>query len=161
MKIVEMVFVGVGGTALIDLWALVLRVGFGVQSLNYCMLGRWVMHMRRGTFVHAAIGAAPAERHECKVGWVTHYSIGVGLALLFVLLVRDSWLERPTVIPALGFGIATVVIPFFTMQPAFGLGVAASRARNPAAARLKSLATHSVFGLGLFGSAYLLNRLAA
>jgi hypothetical protein len=95
------------------------------------------------------------------VGWVTHYSIGVGLALLFVLLVRDSWLERPTVIPALGFGIATVVIPFFTMQPAFGLGVAASRARNPAAARLKSLATHSVFGLGLFGSAYLLNRLAA
>jgi hypothetical protein len=36
------------------------------------------------------------------------------------------------------------------MQPAFGLGVAASKAASPTQARLKSLATHSVFGIGLY-----------
>lgn len=33
---------------------------------------------------------------------------------------------------------------------AIGLGVAASRTPRPAQARLKSLATHSVFGVGLY-----------
>lgn len=48
------------------------------------------------------------------------------------------------------FGIATVAVPFFTMQPAFGLGIAASKAPNPTAARLTSLGTHTVFGVGLW-----------
>jgi DUF2938 family protein len=57
---------------------------------------------------------------------------------------------QPTVLPALIYGIGTVVFPFFVMQPSFGLGIAASRAPNPRHARLKSLATHMVFGLGLY-----------
>jgi hypothetical protein len=57
------------------------------------------------------------------------------------------------VLPALFYGIGTVVFPFFIMQPSFGLGIAASRAPNPRHARLKSLATHTVFGLGLYVSA--------
>jgi hypothetical protein len=36
------------------------------------------------------------------------------------------------------------------MQPAFGAGIAASRARRPGAARLQSLVTHTIFGLGLY-----------
>jgi hypothetical protein len=39
------------------------------------------------------------------------------------------------------------------MQPAFGLGVAASRTSRPMQARLKSVATHLVFGFGLYASA--------
>jgi hypothetical protein len=42
------------------------------------------------------------------------------------------------------------------MQPAFGLGVAASKTPNPNKARLKSLVTHSVFGVGLYIWAVLL-----
>jgi hypothetical protein len=36
------------------------------------------------------------------------------------------------------------------MQPSFGLGIAASRTPNPTQARLKSLVTHTVFGIGLY-----------
>jgi hypothetical protein len=43
-----------------------------------------------------------------------------------------------------------VVFPLFIMQPSFGLGIAASRTPNPMQARLKSLATHTVFGAGLY-----------
>jgi hypothetical protein len=53
-------------------------------------------------------------------------------------------------LPALLYGIGTVVFPFFIMQPSFGLGIAASRTPNPTQARLKSLATHTVFGIGLY-----------
>ncbi|WP_264346966.1 DUF2938 domain-containing protein [Rheinheimera sp. MM224] len=41
------------------------------------------------------------------------------------------------------------------MQPALGSGIAASKTPSPAKARLKSLLTHSVFGLGLYLSGLL------
>jgi hypothetical protein len=55
--------------------------------------------------------------------------------------------------PALIFGIVTVAIPFFIMHPSFGLGLASSRAPNPTQARLRSLMSHAVFGVGLYISA--------
>jgi hypothetical protein len=72
------------------------------------------------------------------------------LALGFVVFASDDWLAQPTVLPALLYGIGTVVFPFFIMQPSFGLGIAASRTASPTQARLKSLVTHIVFGVGLY-----------
>jgi hypothetical protein len=56
-------------------------------------------------------------------------------------------------VPALVFGVATVAFPFFIMHPSFGLGIASSKAPNPAQARLRSLVNHAVFGAGLYVSA--------
>lgn len=156
--IVEAILVGLGATLLIDLWALFLRRAFSIPSLNYCLLGRWVLYIPEGKIVHESITATPQKPHECIVGWIAHYMIGVTFALLFVLLASGSWLARPTLLPALAFGIATVLVPFFTMQPSFGLGVAASKTPHPNRARLKSLMTHSVFGVGLYVSAYVLSH---
>jgi len=147
------VVLGVGGTLAIDLWSILLKRSFGLPSLSYCHLGRWFLHMPSGTFVHPKIGAASPKPGECMVGWTAHYSIGVSLSLGFLLLASPTWLTRPTLLPALAFGIATVLIPFFVMQPSLGLGIASARAPNPAQARLKSLGTHTVFGLGLYLSA--------
>ncbi|HSE46969.1 MAG TPA: DUF2938 domain-containing protein [Gemmatimonadales bacterium] len=141
---------GLGATLIMDLWNLFLKRAFSIPSLNYCLLGRWVSHMPSGTFRHARIATAPAKPHECTVGWVAHYSIGIVLALVFVLVVSGEWMARPTPLPALLFGIGTVVFPFFILQPSLGLGVASSRTPNPVHARLKSLATHTVFGVGLY-----------
>ena len=52
-------------------------------------------------------------------------------------------------------GLVTLVAPFFIMQPGMGLGIAASKTPNPNAARLKSIASHMVYGIGLYGSALL------
>jgi uncharacterized membrane protein YagU involved in acid resistance len=108
--------------------------------------------------MHESMKATPQKPHECTVGWITHYLIGVTFALLFVILASSGWLARPTLLPALAFGIATTLVPFFTMQPSFGLGVAASRTPNPNKARLKSLMTHTVFGAGIYVWAYLLSH---
>ena len=145
------VLIGVGATLLMDVWNLFLKRAFKIPSLNYCMLGRWVSHIPSGTLTHASITDAPQKQHECTVGWIAHYSIGVGLALAFVLLLASGdWLAQPTALPALLFGIGTVVFPFFILQPSLGLGVASSRTPNPTQARLKSLITHTVFGVGLY-----------
>ncbi len=39
------------------------------------------------------------------------------------------------------------------MQPAMGAGIAASRMPNPRAARLRNIATHTVYGFGLYCAA--------
>ena len=142
--------IGLGATFSMDLWNLLLKRAFGIPSLNICLLGRWVGHLFRGTVAHANIAAAPETSHECAVGWIAHYTIGVTLAIGFVLLAPAAWLARPTLGPALAYGVVTVVFPFFIMQPSFGLGIASARAPRPARARLKSLVTHGVFGAGLY-----------
>jgi len=144
------VLIGLGATLVMDLWNLLLKRGFGIPSLDYCLLGRWVRHLPEGRLRHASIRAAAPKPHECTVGWVAHYTIGVGLAVGLVVLTSGEWLVRPTLLPALLYGIATVVFPFFLLQPSLGLGVASSRTPNPTQARLKSLATHVIFGLGLY-----------
>jgi hypothetical protein len=131
--------VGAGATAVMDLWNRLVRIVLGIPSLDYCLLGRWFSHMRHGTVRHVSIGAAAPQPHECVLGRVAHYTIGVGLGVVFVELGPSGWLARPTVLPALVFGIVTVVFPFFVMQPSFGLGVASSKTRSPSQARLKSL----------------------
>ncbi len=145
--------VGIGATLIMDLWNLFLKRSFSIPSLNYCLLGRWLRHMPEGTLRHASITAAPKKSLECTVGWMAHYTMGVVFALAFVVLTSGDWLARPTLLPALLFGLGTVVFPFFIMQPSFGLGVAASRTPKPTQARLKSLVTHTVFGFGLYVSA--------
>jgi hypothetical protein len=142
--------IGIGATLVMDLWNLFLKRTFSIPSLNYCLLGRWVRHLPAGTLRHMSITAARPKPHECTVGWIAHYTIGVVLALGFVALTSADWLAAPTLLPALLYGVATIVFQFFILQPSLGLGIAASRTPNPAQARLKSLATHTVFGVGLY-----------
>lgn len=152
--------IGIGATLFMDLWNLFLKRAFSIPSLNYCLLGRWLRHMPGGTFRHVSITAAQQKSFECMVGWSAHYTIGVVFALVFIVLTSGDWLARPTLLPALLYGVGTVVFPFFIMQPSLGLGIAASRTPKPAQARVKSLVTHTVFGVGLcvcaHGTRYLL-----
>ena len=149
------VAIGIGATLLMDAWNLFLKRAFRLPSLDYCMLGRWLRHMP-ATFRHTSIAGAPKKSGECTVGWVAHYSIGISLALGFVLLVSGSWLARPTLWPALLYGVATVGFPFLVLQPSLGLGIASSKTPKPLQARLKSLATHTIYGFGLFAWALVL-----
>ena len=66
-----------------------------------------------------------------------------------------STLDRPTLVPALTVSSATLVAPFLVMQPAMGAGIAASKTPRPNVARLRSIVTHTAYGFGLYGSAWL------
>lgn len=148
------VMVGIGAVVIMDLWNLFLQRAFQISSLNFCLVGRWLSHMWTGTFTHANIAAAPKRPVECAIGWIAHYLIGITFAVLLVVATSGSWLENPTFLPALLVGVGTVPIPYFIVQPALGFGIAAAKTPNPAQARLKSLITHTVFGVGLYLAAF-------
>ncbi len=144
------VVVGIGAVLIMDLWNVFLQRAFHISSLNFCLVGRWLSHMQTGTFTHASIAAAPKRPVECTIGWTAHYLIGITFAVLLVVVTSGSWLDGPSFLPALLVGIGTVPIPYFIVQPALGLGIAAAKTTNPIQARLKSLVTHTVFGIGLY-----------
>jgi hypothetical protein len=141
--------IGVGATAIMDLGGEVVRRLTGVQPLDYRLLGRWIGHMPQGTLRHKNIRAAEPVPYERELGWAAHYTIGTAFAGLLVAT-RPTWAGRPTLLPALVTGIATTAAPWFLMQPAFGLGVAASKTPEPAVARMRSLRTHAIYGVGLY-----------
>jgi hypothetical protein len=71
-------------------------------------------------------------------------------AWIFLWIISPDWLQNPTWLPALLFGIATVIVPFFVMQPAFGLGVMGAKTPQPTQTRFRSLMAHTSFGIGLY-----------
>lgn len=151
----SVVLVGVGATAVMDLWLWLLsRVG--VPASGFAMVGRWVGHMRHGRFAHAAIAKAAPVRNELGLGWSIHYAIGIAYAALLVGLQGPIWIEQPRLAPALAVGIATVAAPWFVMQPAMGSGFLASKTPAPLGNCLRNLANHAVFGAGLYLAAAVL-----
>lgn len=147
--------IGAGATLVMDLWGVFQKRVLGIQPLNYCLLGRWIGHFPHGQFMHENIAQSPRVRGECPVGWSAHYAIGIAFAALLLALWGFNWADEPTLGPALLVGIGTVVAPLFLMQPAMGAGMAASKTPRPNVARLRSLATHTIFGVGLYLSAWL------
>ena len=151
---------GIGATALMDVWLLLLS-RLGVPSTSFAMVGRWVGHFARGRFAHAAVSQADPIPFELGLGWLTHYAVGIAYAALLVALMGTAWLERPSALAALGFGVVTVAAPWFVMQPAMGAGFLALKTPSPLKNALRSLANHLVFGAGLYGAAAALAGLAA
>ena len=148
--------IGLGAAALMDLWSFVLRRGFGVSTLDYALLGRWIGHLAHGQVAHQRIGSSEPVRRERVIGWAAHYAIGITFAFVLLVIVGPAWLQAPTVGPALVVGLATILAPWLVMQPGMGAGIAGSRTPAPGATRLRNLGTHTVFGLGLYVSAALL-----
>lgn len=149
--------IGSGATASMDIWTLARQRIFGIAALDYGLLGRWIAHLFRGRLRHERIAAATPARGERLIGWAAHYSIGIFFAGLVLAIWGLDWALDPSIAPALIVGIGTVVAPFFILLPAMGAGIAASRAPRPNIARLHSIVTHAVFGLGLYASAWLLS----
>jgi len=151
--------IGIGATVVIDLWAQLSKRFWGIPLPNWGMVGRWFGHLPSGHFVHEDIAKASPVRGELAIGWTAHYAIGIVYATLLIAIKGAEWARHPTLLPALIFGLLTLVFPFFVMQPGMGAGVAASKTSDPNQARLRSILTHTVFGIGLYGSAWLLTLL--
>ena len=150
--------IGLTATLIMDIWGWLRPRIFGARP-NYAMVGRWLLHMRHGQFRHGAIAASPAIQGEALTGWAMHYLTGVVFAMLLLGFTGSTWVAQPTLVPALITGLATVAAPFLLMQPGMGMGFAATKTANPNRARAQSLATHTVFGLGLYLGGLLLRQL--
>lgn len=141
--------IGIGATAVMDTWLMLLK-RLGVKTLDFALIGRWVGHLLRGTLAHPAIAKAQPIKGELALGWSTHYLTGIAFAGLLLGSQGMAWARSPTLLPALAVGAGTVLIPLLLMQPAMGSGFFAANTPTPIKNCLRSLANHSVFGLGLY-----------
>lgn len=154
--VVRTLLIGVGATAVMDLWALFAKRAFGVPSSDWAMVGRWVGHFRHGRLRHDSMAKASPVHGELALGWGVHYVTGIVYAGLLIAICGLEWARAPTPGPAVLVGVAMLVAPFFIMQPCMGAGIAASRTPAPNQARLRSVVNHVVFGVGLYVAACVL-----
>jgi len=154
-SLAQTAFIGIAATAVMDVWLMLLK-RMGAQTLDFALVGRWVGHLFRGRIAHASIRQSPRIPGEVAWGWLTHYAVGIAFAGLLVLVQGLAWTQSPSLLPAIAVGMSTVVAPLFVMQPAMGSGFAASKTPTPLKNCIRSLANHTVFGLGLYVSAVIL-----
>ncbi|CAM5766686.1 membrane protein [Labrys miyagiensis] len=150
------VAIGIGATILMDLWAVILYKFFGQGLPNWAPVGRWFWHLQYGKVFHDDIGQAAPYEHELALGWIGHYVVGILYGILLVIVAGTSWLDAPTFIPAWIVGIVTVGAGWFLLQPGLGIGWAASKTPNPNKVRFLNLVAHTVFAIGLWGTALLI-----
>ena len=143
------ILIGAGATIVMDVWALLLRQ-LGVPSLNFAFLGRWIGHLPRGRWQHSSMASAQPVRGESLIGWCAHYSIGITISALLLWTQGLGWARSPSALPALFMGIVTVAAPWLILQPGMGAGIASWKTPTPVFNGIKSLVTHSVFGLGMY-----------
>ncbi|CAM5761311.1 DUF2938 domain-containing protein [Bosea minatitlanensis] len=149
------VVIGVGATILFDLWAQFLRL-FGMPKPNWGPPGRWFAHALRGRFLHDDIGKAAPVAGEVALGWLFHYLVGIVFAGVVLAVWGMGWARNPTFLPALIVGLATVGCGWFILQPGMGMGVAAAKKPNAGQIRLFNIVGHTVFAIGLYGTALLI-----
>ena len=144
---------GIAGTALMDVWAVLLERLAGVARPNWGVVGRWVVEVSRGRVFHESIGDVAEVSGESRIGWAFHYAVGAIYGVVFVVLAGADWLASPTFVPVWVFSLLTIGFGWFLLQPGLGVGWAASKTDDPWRARGLGLLAHTVFGLGMWGIA--------
>jgi len=150
MAILEIIIVGVIATAALDLWQQIYRVLFGTPITNWAIIGRWAAYLPRGQFVHENIGATPPVENELTLGWIVHYVVGIGYAVVYLFLMWAVFRMTPDFWSAMIFGAVSVSVTWFFMEPILGAGFMASKTPKPTAAMVHDFTSHLAFGFGLF-----------
>lgn len=158
--VIRATLVGIGGTIVLDVYSFLMQHFFGVAPTNWQMVGRWLGHMPRGQFVQPDMRQAEPVPGEHSLGWIFHYLIGIGYGLLLIAIWGAGWLQAPRIAAPMILALVLLVLPLFVMMPGMGMGLAASRTPSPNAARLRSLVGHSVFGCGMYLTAWLMQAAA-
>jgi uncharacterized membrane protein YeaQ/YmgE (transglycosylase-associated protein family) len=140
---------GVLGTLAMDsLNLLFARTGM-LLKIDVGMIGRMAAGWARGRFRYGHPSEMEQVANEKLYGYITHYAIGVCLAVPYVLG-WDLLIGGPaSPVWALAYGVATTVASLFFVYPSMGLGAAGMRSPDGIKAPLSSMANHIFYGVGL------------
>lgn len=116
------VLVGAGATLVMDVWAQLQKRAFGVSSLDYRFVGRWIGYSPKGKFAHDAIGKAAPLPGEALLGWEAHYLIGILFAIILVAVwgaecLGAEWLRHRRLRPLSWSGSAALAHHFLSCSP--------------------------------------------
>lgn len=137
------------GTLLMDsLNCLGSRLGL-LKRIDIATIGRMAAGWMRGRFRYRHPGELEAVTGEKRYGYLTHYGIGVGLALPYAFGWSFLAEGAPSAAWAVAYGVLTTAASYFFVFPCLGMGVAGRRSPDGVKGPLSSLANHFFYGLGL------------
>lgn len=140
---------GVLGTLMMDsLNHLFARYGV-ISKIDVGMIGRMAVGWARGRFCYSHPSEMKPVANEKLIGYITHYSIGVALAIPFVLGWAYFFGGPVSPVWTLAYGVATTVASVFFVYPSMGFGIFGMRSPEGIRAPLSSLANHLFFGVGM------------
>jgi uncharacterized membrane protein YeaQ/YmgE (transglycosylase-associated protein family) len=143
------VVAGVLGTLMMDSLNLLFARTGTLSKIDVGMIGRMAVGWARGRFRYGHPSEMEQVANEKLYGYITHYTIGVGLAVPYVL----GWklLVGGPASPAwaLAYGVATTVASYFFVFPSMGFGLFGRRSPEGIRAPLSSLANHLFYGMGM------------
>jgi len=120
-----------------------------ISKIDVGMIGRMAAGWTRGRLRYGHPSEMEEVANEKAYGYVTHYAIGLGFAVPYVLgwhvvvggPVSPAW--------AIAFGVATTAASWFFVYPSMGFGAFGRRSPDGLRAILSPLANHLFFGLGM------------
>ncbi len=101
--------------------------------------------------MHRDILKSSPLKNELPAGWITHYLTGGIVALTYPVFYLAFNVPMPADhrFLALLWGLATTLLPWFTLYPAFGWGFFGVRAPRNASPLIATPVAHMLYGLGL------------
>jgi DUF2938 family protein len=143
------VIAGVLGTLVMDfLNHLFSRTGM-ILKIDMTMLGRMSAGWTRGRFRYLNPNEMKPVAKELLYGYLTHYAIGLALALTYIFGWEILVGGPASPMWALIYGVATTVASHFFVLPSMGLGIFGLKSPDGIKSTLSSLANHVFYGIGL------------
>lgn len=144
--------VGIGSTIILDLWVTLVEKMLGIPQTNWGIVGRWIFGIPKGNWVlDASIDKAP-NAQEKTLGWLFHYVVGIGYAVLIILLFGASFIDEPSIMPIIVVGLVlSTLAGLAILMPALGAGFMGRLVPNWFAMFIYLVVTHAVFAEGQYG----------
>lgn len=120
-----------------------------ISKIDVGMIGKMAAGWTRGRFSYRHPDEVEQIANEKLFGFVAHYTIGVALAVPFVLG-WNALIEGPASPRwALAYGLSTTAASYFLVFPSMGFGMCGRRSPDGVKAPLSALANHLFYGAGL------------
>lgn len=150
--------VGIGSTIILDVWVTLVEKTIGIPQTNWGMAGRWVCGIPKGNLIlDTSFDQAPTIS-EKAIGWLFHYAVGIGYALLLILLFGVDFIDAPSLMPIIIVGLVlSTLAGLAILMPALGAGFMGRLVPNWYAMFIYLVVAHAVFAAGQYGLSMLYN----
>jgi hypothetical protein len=147
--IITGVAAGVIGTLVMDMFNYLFARAGKISKIDISMIGRMTAGWLSGRFFYENPAELKQVTNEIFLGIVTHYAIGISLALPYVLGWHLFIGGSNSAAWAIPYGILTTVASWFFVFPSMGLGICGLKSPEKLKATFSSLANHIFYGIGL------------
>ena len=150
VNLTEMILMGIFATYFMDIAAkFLVRSKIARPAIEPHIPGRWVLYMLGGKFIHEDIRQTPALKYEKLAALISHYLIGIVLIGIYLFLELQIPAIRNQLWMPLGFGAATVLLPWLWLYPSIGIGFFSSKSKKKSDYIIFSILNHTNFGIGM------------